>query len=354
MQHFEIASRHVIATACLGVAAYALYSHTFVGTGVSLLAAGLVSPLLDPLLSRVFPEDSDSQAASAAGQSVLRAVGSVLLLCVRLALVIGLPLWSLALCRASGNLAELRIEHAPGIEFQDQVVLNGMLSGINPHLYLNGQEISISAGRFITRQPLAMGINTFQVVLDAQEGPAGERARKLQKTLQVRRVSEAEYDQQSFGKSDENSLDGATFHRHGMWLDTTASEPAVFAGDAEVQIATLHGRFTHELTAPHKPLAAEAAELELTATVKRGRVKVLLKNRQGQLESRLVTPEQPLHLKGSSQLALLKSTVTLVNPAAEGTPPAPTIEELWVAHVTLAALDEKAEGLTVKAHYSLK
>ena len=110
MQHFEIASRHVIATACLGVAAYALYSHTFVGTGVSLLAAGLVSPLLDPLLSRVFPEDSDSQAASAAGQSVLRAVGSVLLLCVRMALVIGLPLWSLALCRASGNLAELRIE----------------------------------------------------------------------------------------------------------------------------------------------------------------------------------------------------------------------------------------------------
>ena len=111
----------------------------------------------------------------------------------------------------------------------------------------------------------------------------------------------------------------------------------------------LRGRCVQELTASRLPLKAQAANVELDVTVGRGRVKVLLRHPDGAFARFVVTPTQPLHYSGSVALAPLTNTVTHPGDPGDGTPPATSVEEFWVAYVSLESLGPDETSATPPA-----
>jgi hypothetical protein len=206
--------------------------------------------------------------------------------------------------------------------------------GHAPRLQLNGQAVPLQAGHFASRQPLQMGLNTFRMVLDGLDGQ-GDKPRSLEQTVTVRRVSEEQYDQETFGHSD-CTLTESTPHHSGAW--GPGYPDSRFSGSSELRAGVLRGRCVQELTASRLPLKAQAANVELEVSVGRGRVKVLLRHPDGAFERFVVTPTQPLHYNGSVALAPLSNTVTHPGDPGDGTPPTTSVEEFWVAYVSLESL----------------
>lgn len=343
MQPVEITLRYIVAAASLAIAAAALRLHGLVGALPAVLTAVLVLPSLDALLARLFP-DPAGQEQPTPGQGVLRTAFSLLLTTLRVVLCFAGVLGSLYSIEHSAGRAALRLDHAPAIEYRSHVTLEGTASlptlGVrgesSPRLQLNGQPVPLQAGRFATRQPLQMGLNTFRMVLD---GPLGQKdkPRALEQTVVVRRVSEQEYDEETFGHSD-CALTASSVRRSGAW--DSDSPVSRFSGSAELHSARLRGRCVQDLTATRLPLQEQAAEVELRATLGRGRVKVLVRHPDGSFERLTLTPGQPLRYTGTVQLVPINSTVTHPGDPGDGAPPLTSIEEFWVAYVSLESLPQ--------------
>ena len=339
MQPVEITLRYVVAAASIALAVTALRLHGATGALPALLTAALVLPPLDAPLSRLFPESAGQQPS---GQGVLRTTFALLLTTLRVGVCFAGFLGSLYIIKNSPGRAALCLEHAPPVEYRPQVTLEGTALGASrhgeppPRLQLNGQPVPVQAGRFVTRQPLQMGLNTFRMVLDVADG-ANAKARTLEQTVVVRRVSEEEYDAETFGRSD-CSLSEPRLSRSGAWGSGAAASQ--FSGSAELTAARLRGRCVQELTASRMPLSEQAATVELRATVARGRVKVLLRHPDGAFERLTVTPERPLSYQGKVQLIPVATTATHPGNPSDGTPPTSSIEEFWLAYVSLESLGQ--------------
>ena len=132
------------------------------------------------------------------GQGVLRTTFALLLTTLRVVLCFAGVLCSLYLIEHSAGRAALRLEHAPVIEYRPHVTLEGtasvpMFGGRGEHppqLQLNGQSVPVQKGRFATRQPLQMGLNTFRMVLDVLDGKK-DRPGTLEQTVVVRQIGRA-------------------------------------------------------------------------------------------------------------------------------------------------------------------
>lgn len=369
MQPVEIILRYIVAAASVAVALSALRLHGISGALPALLTAVLVLPPLDALLARFFPESAGQQPS---GQGVLRTTFALLLTTLRVVLCFAGFLGSLYIIEHRAGGAALRLEHAPAVEYRSQVLLAGTALGTArrgqspPRLRLNGQPVLVHGGRFATRQPLHLGLNKFRMVLDVLDG-AKDKPRTLEQTVVVRRVSEDEYDAETFGRSD-CTLSEPKVRRSGAWGSGVAASQ--FSGTAALSAARLRGRCVQELTASHLPLSEQAAAVELRASVGRGRVKVLVRHPDGAFERLTVTPAQPLAYSGKVQLVPMTTTATLPGNPSEGTLPTTSVEEFWVAYVSLESLhdgdgDGGATGpaepdadavhdLTFEASYSLK
>lgn len=368
MQPVEIILRYIVAAASVAVALSALRLHGVSGALPALLTAVLVLPPLDALLTRLFPESAGQQPS---GQGVLRTTFALLLTTLRVVACFAGFLGSLYIIEHSTGGAALRLEHAPAVEYRPQVTLEGTALGTARRgqpplrLQLNGQAVPVHGGRFMTRQPLHLGLNTFRMVLDVIDG-AKDKPATLEQTVVVRRVSEDEYDAETFGRSD-CTLSEPKVRRSGAWGSGVAASE--FSGRAELSAARLRGRCVQELTASHLPLSERAATVELRASVARGRVKVLVRHPDGTFERLTVTPAQPLTYSGKVQLAPMATTATVPGNSEEGTLPTTSVEEFWVAYVSLESIDSLGEGgaagpvdadadaaheLTFEASYSLK
>jgi len=365
MQPVEIILRYIVAAVSVLVALSALRLHGLSGALPALLTAVLVLPPLDALLARLFPESAGQQPS---GQGVLRTTFALLVTTLRVVVCFAGFLGSLYIIEHSAGRAALHLEHAPAVEFRPQVTLEGTALGTArrgqppPRLQLNGQPVPVHGGRFATRQPLHMGLNTFRMVLDVLDGAQGG-PRTLEQTVVVRRVSEEEYDAETFGRSD-CTLSEPKVRRSGAWGSGAAASQ--FSGTAELSAARLRGRCVQELTASHLALSEQAAAVELRASVGRGRVKVLVRHPDGAFERLTVTPEQPLSYSGKVQLVPMATTATLPGNPGEGTLPTISVEEFWVAYVSLESLADDgvaspadadadaAHDLTFEASYSLK
>ena len=345
MQPAEITLRYIVAAASLAVAVAALRFYGAIAALPATLTAVLVLPGLDTLLQRLFPERT-GQEQPTPGQGVLRTAFSLVITTLRVTLCFAGILCSLYLIEHSPRRAALRLCHAPRLEYRPQVTLEGDATGAAgstalggragqpPRLQLNGQAVPLLAGHFASRQPLQMGLNTFRMVLDVLDG-SSDKPRTLEETVVVRRVSEEQYDQETFGHSD-CTLGEASAHHSGAW--GPGFPDSRFSGSAELHAGVLRGRCVQELTASRLPLKAQAATVELNVSVGRGRVKVLVRHPDGQFERLVVTPEQPLHYNGSVALSPVTNTVTHPGDPSEGTPPTTSVEEFWVAYVSVESL----------------
>lgn len=345
MQPVEITLRYIVAAACLAIAAAAVRLYGPLGALPAVLTTILVLPSLDTLLARLFPEPV-GQEQPTPGQGVLRTTFALLLTTLRVVLCFAGVLCSLYLIEHSAGRAALRLEHAPVVEYRPHVTLEGTasvpMSGGRgerpPQLQLNGQAVPVQEGRFATRQPLQMGLNTFRMVLDVLDGKK-DRPGTLEQTVVVRRVSEEQYDRETFGHSD-CTLTEPSARRSGAW--GPGYPTSRFSGSTELSTARLRGRCAQELTASWLPLHEQAAALELSATVGRGRVKVLVRHPDGTFERLTVTKDQPLHYSGLVQLVPMRSTVTHPGNLSDETPPTASDEEFWVAYVSLESLPSEA------------
>jgi hypothetical protein len=380
MQPVEITLRYVVAVASFALAIATFRYHGLLSALPATLSAILLWPPIDNLFDRWLPEltsmtgppsgPGEVQLASdpaRGGHGAWRTAVALLGTVVRV-LLCGLGiLYSLYLVQGCGERATLHISPAPALEYRSQVTLDGHVSGVAAgrplRLVCNGQPVAVTAGHFVTRQPLQLGMNTFRMVAELLDSNK-DAPQQLEQTVAIRRVSEDEYDRETFGRGD-CAQDGVTVRRSGAWGPGWPASR--FAGAAELRAPRLRGRCVQELTASRLPVKDEAALIVVDARVGRGQVKVLLRHPDGTLERLLVTPDKPLHYTGSAQITRMSTPLTQPGNAAEGTPPATSVEEFWVAYLSLesvapplpaagaaAAGDSDAVDVSLDARYLLK